>query len=177
MPDEVGVEPLDREGVGEGVEKGLGLPDLDPVPEPVIKELIVAVIDSVALPVCEGVLAGVTDVVDVREAVLDLEPDLVRVPEAVRRGEGVPVPLVVCVKEGVKVLVVLSEAVPVLDEVIAPVGDRVCVRVPDRVAEGLAVKVRVGEGLTEAVWVAVCVRLELRVGVTVRRPGWASDKH
>ena len=55
----------------------------------------------------------------------------------------------------------------VWDEVIAPVGVRVCVRVPDRVTEGLAVRVRVVEGLTEAVLVAVCVKLELRVGVTV----------
>ena len=74
----------------------------------------------------------------------------------------------VCVKEGVKVLLLLSEAVLVRDEVIAPVGDRVCVNVPDRVAEGLAVNVSVGEELTEAVLVAVGVRLELRVGVTVR---------
>ena len=40
-------------------------------------------------------------------AALDLEPDPVRVPEGVGKAVGVPDPLVVCVKEGVKVLVVL----------------------------------------------------------------------
>ncbi len=44
----------------------------------------------------------------------------------------------------------------------------VCVRVPERLAEGLPVKVRVVEGLTEAVFVAVRVKLELIVDVTVR---------
>lgn len=44
----------------------------------------------------------------------------------------------------------------------------VCVRVPERLEEGLAVRVRVVEGLTEAVFVAVRVKLELMVGVTVR---------
>jgi hypothetical protein len=52
--------------------------------------------------------------------------------------------------------------------VTSPVGVSVCVRVPERVAEGLPVKVRVVEGLTEAVFVAVRVKLELIVGVTVR---------
>ena len=168
MPDDVGVEPLDRELVGVGVEKGLGLPDLDPVPEPVAKGLVVPDRDPDREGVCDRVAPGVAKAVGDRVVVPDLVIDLVRVPVGVGRGEGVPVTLVVCVKEGVKVLVVLSEAVPVLDEVIAPVGDRVCVSVPDRVTEGLAVRVRVVEELTEAVLVAVCVRLEVRVGVTVR---------
>ena len=51
--------------------------------------------------------------------------DPVRVPEKVGNGVGVPVWLVVCVKEGVKVLVVLCEAVLVWDTVISPVGVRV----------------------------------------------------
>ena len=91
MPDEGGVEPLDREGVCVGVEEGVIVPDLVPVPEPVAKGLIVAVVDPDVLPVCEGVVAGVTKAVGVREAVLDLEPDPVRVPEGVGRAVGVPV--------------------------------------------------------------------------------------
>jgi len=68
----------------------------------------------------------------------------------------------------VKVLLLLCEAVFVRLGVRSPVVVWVCVRVPERLEEGLAVRVRVVEGLTEAVLVAVCVRLELMVGVTVR---------
>ena len=51
MPDEVGVEPLDRELVGVDVEKGVRVAVLDPVPEPVAKGLIVLDRDPDLLPV------------------------------------------------------------------------------------------------------------------------------
>ena len=52
-------------------------------------------------------MGGVPKAVGDCVAVLDVEPDPVRVPEGVGKAVGVPDPLVVCVKEGVKVLVVL----------------------------------------------------------------------
>ena len=87
----MGVEPLDTEGVCVGVEKDVRVAVLDPVPEPVVKGLIVAVVDPDVLPVVAGVAPGVTKAVGVREPVLDLESDPVRVPEGVGRAVGVPV--------------------------------------------------------------------------------------
>ena len=101
------MEPLDTEGVERGVEKGLRVAVWDPVPDGVAKGLRVAVVDPDLDPVGDGVVGGVPKAVGDCVAVLDLEPDPVRVPEGVGKGEGVPDPLVVCVKEGVKVLVVL----------------------------------------------------------------------
>ena len=51
--------------------------------------------------------------------------------------------------------------------VASPVAVCVCVRVPDRVAEELAVRVSVVEGLTETVLLPVCVKLDVVVVVTV----------
>jgi hypothetical protein len=51
VPDDVGVEPLDREFVGVGVEKDVTVAVLAPVPEPVVNGLIVAVVDPDVLPV------------------------------------------------------------------------------------------------------------------------------
>jgi hypothetical protein len=89
------------------VEKGLGLADIDPVPDPVAKGLVVPDRDPDREGVRDGVAPGVAEAVGDRVTVPDPDPDPVRVLEGVTRGEGVPVWLVVCVKEGVKVLLLL----------------------------------------------------------------------
>jgi hypothetical protein len=85
------VDPLEIELVAVGVEKGLGLAVLDPVPDPVAKGLVVPDRDPDGEGVCNGVVPGVAGAVGDRVAVPDLVIDLVRVPEGVTRGEGVPV--------------------------------------------------------------------------------------
>jgi len=85
------VDPLDTELVAVGVEKGLGLTVLDPVPDPVAKGLVVPDRDPDREDVWDGVAPGVTEAVGDRVAVEDPDPDPVRVPEDVGRGDGVPV--------------------------------------------------------------------------------------
>jgi hypothetical protein len=85
------VEPLDTERVAAGVEKGLGLAVLDPVPDTVVKGLTVPDPDPEGDPVLDGVAPGVARAVGDRVVVPDAVIDLVRVLEGVGRGEGVPV--------------------------------------------------------------------------------------
>ena len=84
------MDPLDTERVAGGVEKGLGLADVDPVPDPVAKGLVVPDRDPVMDPVCVGVAPGVAKAVGDRVTVPDPDPDPVRVLEGVIRGDGVP---------------------------------------------------------------------------------------
>ena len=101
------MEPLEAELVCVGVEKGVRVAVLDPVPEPVARGLMVPDRDPVVETVVAGVAPGVTKPVGDRVPVPDPVIDPVRVPVTVGRAEGVPVKLVVCVKEGVNVLLLL----------------------------------------------------------------------
>ena len=72
------------------MEKGLGLADIDPVPDPVAKELRVPDRDPDVEDVWNGVAPGVTEAVGDPVPVPDPDPDPVRVLEGVTRGDGVP---------------------------------------------------------------------------------------
>jgi hypothetical protein len=85
------VDPLDTERVAIGVEKGLGLAVLDPVPDTVVKGLTVPDPEPEGDPVWDGVAPGVARAVGDRVVVPDAVIDPVRVLEGVGRGEGVPV--------------------------------------------------------------------------------------
>lgn len=103
----MGVDPLVTELVMVGVEKGLTVADLDPVPDTVAKGLRDPDVESVVDGVLEEVAPGVPKAVGDCVTVPDPDSDPVRVLEGLRGAVGVLVTLVVCVKEGVKVLVVL----------------------------------------------------------------------
>ena len=87
----MGLDPLVTELVMVGVEKGLTVADLDPVPDTVAKGLTDPDTDPDVLPVWDRVAPGVPKAVGDCVTVPDPDPDPVRVLEEVGNEVGVPV--------------------------------------------------------------------------------------